>query len=355
MVMQSVHRRRGVTLAVSLSVALLALVGCSSGANGGSSGGGGGGGGSSAVSITEFEGSFASLPIYVADRKGFFKGHNVATSITTVKSGSAAAQALLSGSVDMSNFAIYEGLEASLKGQKVTYIVGAATGAFGELVVGKDIPLPDKATGYKGVLRDLKGKKIGVSSKGSTTYYELAYMLRQAGLDPDKDVTIIPIGALSANRAALKAGQLAAFMSQEPVTTQVIDAGEGTVGVYIYKGSRPPLFEQLLTNGVVTTASYADSHAAAVSQVQAAVTEADNYIYNLNAADAQSLASVLSPDFPGVDVGVLGTAIVNYQKLFTPTFTAAGVQASNQLLLDAGVIKQVVPFDSIIAPGARAK
>src|SRR5215469_2900890 len=252
---RTAQRGAAIQIALGLLVGALALAGCGSSTPAASGGGSGGGGssqgsnsGPTSVTITSFNGSFASLSVYVANRKGFFQQHGITPSFVTVSSGSAAMQAMLSGSSQMANVAIFEALTAVSKGESVQYIVGAATGSFGELVVGKNVQLPDESQGYPAVIKDLKGKKIGVSSKGSATYYALAYTLQQAGLNPATDVTIVPAGTLSAQVAALKTGQLDAFMSQEPVTTQVTSSGDGRVVYYEYKGTRPALFDNLITN-----------------------------------------------------------------------------------------------------------
>jgi NitT/TauT family transport system substrate-binding protein len=344
------QRRFLAPVLIGALAAALALAGCGSGSSGSSASGKGG---ATKVSMTSFTGSFASLSVYVANRKGFFGQHGIDASFVNVSSGSAAMQALLSGSTQMANVAIFESLEASEKGEDVKYIVGAATGSFGELVISKSVTLPDEAQGYPAVIRDLKGKKIGVSSKGSATYYALVYTLKQAGLDPNKDVTIVPAGTLGAQLTAMKAGQLDGFMSQEPVTTQTTASGAGRVIYYEYQGNRPPLFDNLITNGIVTTDKYISGNAAAIKGVHDAVAQADTYIAGLDQAGITDLANVVSPDFPGIDKGVLAQAITHYQKLYSGTMTKAGVDAANQLLIDSGVIKSPVAYNDVVAPSAQ--
>lgn len=349
------QRRAAIQIVLGLVVAALALAGCGSGGSSSASSGSGSGSGSGPipVTITSFNGSFASLSVYVANRKGFFQQHGISPKFVTVSSGSAAMQAMLSGSSEMANVAIFEALTAVSKGESVKYIVGAATGSFGELVVGKNVKLADESQGYPAVIKDLKGKKIGVSSKGSATYYALAYTLQQAGLNPNTDVTIVPAGTLSAQVAALKSGQLDAFMSQEPVTTQVTSSGDGRVVYYEYQGNRPALFDNLITNGIATTQQYLTANPKAVQGVHDAVAQADSYIAGLDQAGVTALASVVSPDFPGISTSVLAQAISHYQKLYSATMSKAGVSAANTLLQANGVLKSPVAYDDVVAPAAQ--
>lgn len=67
---------------------------------------------------------------------------------------------------------------------------------------------------------DLKGKKIGVTALGSAgTNYGKAY-LRSAGLNPDTDVTFIPIGAGGQAMAALKQKVVDALVFWETANIQ---------------------------------------------------------------------------------------------------------------------------------------
>jgi ABC-type nitrate/sulfonate/bicarbonate transport system substrate-binding protein len=60
-----------------------------------------------------------------------------------------------------------------------------------------------------GSISQLKGKIFAVDSLGASTTYLLAKeMMRQAGLDPDKDVRIIPVGDQLARIVQLKAGTI---------------------------------------------------------------------------------------------------------------------------------------------------
>jgi NitT/TauT family transport system substrate-binding protein len=347
-----VRRQAGFMTAVALA-ASMALAACSSSASSSGSSGGTAAAAAQKVSITSFTGSFASLSVYVADKKGFFTAHGIDPSFVNVSSGSAAMTAMLSGSANMANVAIFEALTAVSKGEDVKYIVGAATGSIGELVVGENVKLPHESEGFPAVLQDLKGMKIGVSSKGSATYYALTYALQQAGVNPDKDVSIVPSGTLSAQLTALKSGQLQAFVSQEPETTLATSTGAGRVAFYFYKGTRPPVLESLLTNGIATTNSYLSSNPQAVKGVHEAVAEADSYIAGLNAAGASQLAQLVSTDFPGTTIPVLTQAIEHYQKLYSGTMTEAGVNAANTLLIDNGVLKTPVAYNDVVAPEAQ--
>jgi NitT/TauT family transport system substrate-binding protein len=57
-------------------------------------------------------------------------------------------------------------------------------------------------------IADLKGKRIGVQSLTASPVFVAKALLRKAGLDPDRDVTFIPIGVGARAVAAVTSGQV---------------------------------------------------------------------------------------------------------------------------------------------------
>ena len=64
------------------------------------------------------------------------------------------------------------------------------------LLAHKDVTAPSQ----------LKGKKLGVTTFGSSSDFSLRFALRKLGLDPEKDVTILAIGDTAARTGALNSG-----------------------------------------------------------------------------------------------------------------------------------------------------
>ena len=61
-------------------------------------------------------------------------------------------------------------------------------------------------------LADLKGKSIGVTRVGATTWIFAMMLAKQQGWVPEKDVTVVGLGGLDAQLAALTRGEIAAFI-----------------------------------------------------------------------------------------------------------------------------------------------
>ena len=63
-----------------------------------------------------------------------------------------------------------------------------------------------------GKLADLKGKSIGVTRVGATTWVFAMMLAKQQGWTPEKDLTVVGLGGLDAQLAALARGEIAAFV-----------------------------------------------------------------------------------------------------------------------------------------------
>jgi NitT/TauT family transport system substrate-binding protein len=116
-------------------------------------------------------------------------------------------------------------ISAMVNSKDVDYIYGAGT-AF--LAAVRGAPVKILSHDFKSVLfylmaqpnvqsaKDLKGKKVAVSSLGGTGAASAKASIRALGLDPDRDVTYIVIGAASIRMAAMEAGSIEAAIMPVP-------------------------------------------------------------------------------------------------------------------------------------------
>jgi NitT/TauT family transport system substrate-binding protein len=141
------------------------------------------------------------LPAYrVADE---LKKQGIATKIIEFPSATERLEAVAAGYANMS----YAGLTASvlLRARGKNVVVVASTNEKGRALVSK----PDIAD-----IKGLKGKKIGVTF-GSIEQMTLIGVLRQNGLDPNKDTSLINMPATD-QPIALNGGSIDAYMGFEP-------------------------------------------------------------------------------------------------------------------------------------------
>lgn len=134
------------------------------------------------------------LPSEIAKRRGFYKEEGLEVRKVAVRTGLHPA-ALLAGELDYSTV---PGLvmRASLQGLPLKTVMGWFDKPLHLLFVRPEIKK----------LADLKGKKIAISSIGSTPHVMVREALLRHGMNPDKDVFFLALGGSGERAAALASG-----------------------------------------------------------------------------------------------------------------------------------------------------
>jgi ABC-type nitrate/sulfonate/bicarbonate transport system substrate-binding protein len=153
--------------------------------------------GSSNISVT----NLASF--YARDRR-FFESEGFDVKMIIIKT-EAALPALAAGDLDYSTLST-SAIEATLKGMPLRVIAVTNKHPLLGLVVGKGI----------NQISQLRGRKMSVSSFGGATYGAAVYMLKNHGLRPKQDVTILAGGSNSVRVAALKQEAVDAVLLSSP-------------------------------------------------------------------------------------------------------------------------------------------
>ncbi|HVE08811.1 MAG TPA: ABC transporter substrate-binding protein, partial [Paraburkholderia sp.] len=124
------------------------------------------------------------LPFVIASSRGYFKQQGLNVDIGVYSGGAKALQALLGGSADVVAGAYSNTITMAAKGQQlVSFVTQADCPGF---VFGVTKANHDKIKSFA----DLKGKRVGVSSPGSSFHMGVDYLLSKSKLRPD-DVVII--------------------------------------------------------------------------------------------------------------------------------------------------------------------
>jgi NitT/TauT family transport system substrate-binding protein len=79
---------------------------------------------------------------------------------------------------------------------------------------------------------DFKGKTLGVTTPGGPSAILLDLVLSRVGHLKAKDVTVVPLGTLSAEVAAFNAGRIQGMNSTEPLTSQLLAGTPGSKIVF---------------------------------------------------------------------------------------------------------------------------
>lgn len=155
------------------------------------------------------------LPTYVALEAGIFRRNGLDVDLQLISSSTAAVAALLSGKADFSQAGGSEIISANVGGADlVTVSITSATYSY-LLEATPDLKRPE----------DLKGKRVGISTVGSSSDVAVRVALRKIGIDPDKDVSIIAVGGVPERVAAMQSGQIQATVANPPESLTLERAG----------------------------------------------------------------------------------------------------------------------------------
>ena len=144
--------------------------------------------------------STSFLPLVVAQKKGFFEPENLQPELVQIRPA-VAIPGLTLGSVDYTTI-LGSPIAARMRG-----IPLVITGVFA------DKPM-DFLVGSRGIVtaKELKGKVIGISALGTATHFLTVRVLKAIGLDPEKDVTLRPVGDEGLRLQALVTGLVQASL-----------------------------------------------------------------------------------------------------------------------------------------------
>ncbi|MGN6733172.1 MAG: ABC transporter substrate-binding protein [Candidatus Binatia bacterium] len=155
----------------------------------------------------------AVLPFTIARDKGYYRAEGLDVELILM-SAPTASRALLSDDVAVATVG-GAGLPPVLRGSPFKFLFTTYNRAMFWLFSKPEIR----------DVRGLKGKRIGVSGIGSGPDSLLREILRQNGLDANRDVTVLSLGVMPTIFAGLQAGTVDAAMLSPPVTFKAEEAG----------------------------------------------------------------------------------------------------------------------------------
>lgn len=159
------------------------------------------------------------LQAWVALETGIFSRHNLTVNAQLIAGGASTTAALISGQIQISQAGGSEALSATANGADVV-AVATVSGVY---------PYLFSAAPEIKTIQELKGKKVGVSNIGGSADVAARVVLRQNGLDPETDVTIIATGSAQNRTSAMLSGAIQAGMTAPPENLAVEAAGFHTL------------------------------------------------------------------------------------------------------------------------------
>lgn len=147
------------------------------------------------------------IPLWAAHDARFFKKENLPVELLAIRSSPIAMAALLSGEIDVVVGGANPAISMQLQGYKDIALFGGLFNTF--LFSICSLPAIED-------LEQLRGKRLGVTRFGGSNDFAGRYFLRQRGIDPNRDLTLIQVGTQDDLLRALLAKNLDAAVMGYP-------------------------------------------------------------------------------------------------------------------------------------------
>jgi NitT/TauT family transport system substrate-binding protein len=157
----------------------------------------------------------ANGPLWTAYEEGYFKQVGLDVTLTHIPSTSRAISAVLAKEAQFANTDPSSLVSANAEGGDMRLILGMTNRLVFAVMSQPSINTP----------QELKGKNLGITRVGSSTYTAALQALKIWNLEPEKDVTLLPLTEVPSILAGLQAKQVDAGVVSPPTSIQARDAG----------------------------------------------------------------------------------------------------------------------------------
>lgn len=269
------------------------------------------------VVITYPSRSIASVDLYIAQERGFFRQEGIVADVVQVR-GNIGVTALLSGDAHAVNNVgtVIRAMERSDLPVKV--VSQSLKKNLFWLVTKPEVKS----------LSELKGKIFGTTTLGGSQHLAALRLLQKAGLDPDKDITVVIGGDVPAQLQSLVSGVIQLAALSPPTVILARDKFK----LKIHGSTLEDVPN--LQNGLAFAEKMLREKRDMVKRILRARSRAHRYFWENERGTAEVLANYLKVELP--------VALESY-RLARPAFTANGLATDKEveefLRADAEVLK----------------
>ena len=269
-------------------------------------------------------------PFIVAAEKGFFRTENLNVEFVPFRGGPNLVKAVIAGEILLGAAGATDILVFREAGMPLKMVATHTEGNHFTFNVAPEIQSP----------AELKGKAIGVTSVGATTWVFARMFAKAQGWDPDKDVKVVGLGGLDAQIAALSRKEIAAYVWGDGGAVMQL-AGKSKVLIRL-DSVTPKWISQIQYVSEESIKRNADS----IRKVMKAVFSAAKFMHEQPADSAELVAK---------KIGWTREAVLAAHKISGPLFSLNGqvsleaLSSMQDVLLEHGVIKKKLPVEEHVA------
>ncbi len=239
-----------------------------------------------------------SAPLWIAISHGFFKKYGLEVEPVYVRNSTIQMMALTTGEVQLSNTGGTPALNAAATGYDLKLVATFTHDAYWDIVVKPDIKAPE----------DLRGKELGVTNIGGTTWIGAILGLEYLQLNPERDrIKLQAIGDQTVLAQALSSGRIDAVLI-DPSFTRLLKAKGFRVLTELSRAHIP-----FASSSLVVSRNYLQQEPATVEQVLKGLIEGTAFIYD--PANREVVHKLFADRFKISDAASVNATLQDLEKL----------------------------------------
>jgi len=290
------------------------------------------------VKVCEVTHSVFYAPQYAAMHLGYFEQEGLKVELTNGGGADKVMAAVLSGDMDIG----FAGPEACIyvynEGRDdYPKVFAQVTKRDGSFLVGRE---ENKDFDWQ----DLAGKVVIPGRKGGVPYMTLCHVLRQNGVDPEKDVTLDDSIQFDLMAGAFSAGNADFVTLFEPTASAVVAEGKG-----YYMTSVGAQAGEIPYTAYFASQSFMAEHPELIQGFTNALGKGLKWVEEHS---AQEIAAVIAPSFPDTEEAELAVAVQNYKDIDawneTPVMKEDAFMKLQTVMQEAGELERAVPFEAVV-------
>jgi NitT/TauT family transport system substrate-binding protein len=276
------------------------------------------------------------LPAKLTEQLGNFKAEGLDVQLLTEPSGATAENVLIAGDVQGVVGFYDHTIDLQTKGKCIQSVV-----QFADVPGEVEMVATAKAATIRGGA-DFKGKKLGVTSPGSSTDFLTQYLATKHGLKSG-DYTTVKAGAGQTFIAAIDNGGIDAGMTTDPTAAQLLSTGKGKVllDMRTEQGTQAALGGLYPASSLYMDCAWVSAHPETVQKLANALVKTLRWI---KAHKPEEIAAKMPPEYAA------GNA-----KLYVKAVTDSIGMFNGDGVMKAEGAKNVLEVLSLFSPNVKGK
>ena len=287
------------------------------------------------LAVGSTAGNIVYLQLDIARSLHYFEDAGLKVKILPFRGGADAADALVKGRVDFSANSIDHVITLGSQGAALKMVASFTDLPTVTLVIRRDLRSQIRS------IKDLKGRRVGVTNLGSGTHVLMAAILKKSGCALS-DVTILPVGAGDSLIEAMTKKQVDAAVSTDPTTIRLLLDGQGSLllDMVTYEETQRVFQGSYQFTGLLTREDVIRRNPELVQKMVSVMVRADQFIATHSAME---IAAVLPPE-------IVGDRYIYIKSLehSRPAFSHDGLVTPESI---ANNVQSLVNFGSLVSAG----